>query len=133
MKYKISYSGELRTQIEHEGSGERIQTDAPKDNNGEGRYFSPTDLVAASLVSCMITIIGITARTHDVTLHEIEATVEKIMASGPRRIAEVLVELRIKSNATERQRSILQEAARNCPVAKSLHPELRQHVSFVFT
>lgn len=133
MKYKISYSGELRTQIEHEGSGERIQTDAPKDNNGEGRYFSPTDLVAASLVSCMITIIGITARTHDVTLHEIEATAEKIMTSGPRRIAEVLVELRIKSNATERQRSILQEAARNCPVAKSLHPELRQHVSFVFT
>lgn len=132
MKYKISYLGELRTQMEHGGSGERIQTDAPKDNNGEGRFFSPTDLVAASLASCMMTIIGITANSHGFSITTMEASTEKTMASGPRRISEIHVALHIATNATDQQRRILQEAARSCPVAKSLHPELRQHISFDF-
>lgn len=133
MKYKISYEGALRTQIEHEGSGERLQTDAPKDNQGEGKYFSPTDLVAASLGSCMMTILGITARSHGIDIHKMEATAKKIMGSSPRRISEIHVDLHIVTNASEQQRELLKRAALNCPVAKSLDPKISQHVTVNFT
>lgn len=133
MKYKISYEGALRTRMEHEGSGERLQTDAPQDNQGEGKYFSPTDLVAASLASCMMTIIGITAQSHGFEIDKMEATAEKIMTSGPRRISEIHVELHIATNASEQQRRLLTQAALNCPVAKSLAPEINQQVEVYFT
>lgn len=132
MKYKISYPSALRTEIEHGDSGVRIQTDAPKDNKGEGKYFSPTDLVAASLASCMMTIIGIIAQSHEISIAFMESLAEKKMASGPRRIAEIRVKLRIETDASDQQRHLLKEAALNCPVAKSLHPDLIQHVEFEF-
>ena len=133
MKYKIRYEGDLRTTCTHEQSGVNIQTDAPIDNQGMGRFFSPTDLTAASLAACMITIIGITAQNHAVNIEAMEASVAKHMADSPRRIGKIEIQLTVKSDADERTRSILDVAARRCPVALSLHPDIVQDVKINFS
>jgi uncharacterized OsmC-like protein len=132
MDYKFRYDGDLRIKAIHGGSAEIIETDAPIDNQGQGRYFSPTDLTTASLLTCMMTIAGITAKTQQLEIQSMEATALKTMASSPRRIARIEGEIRIACDATERQRKAIEDAARNCPVALSLHPELRQEVRFLF-
>ncbi len=130
---KSNYLGELRTEATHLRSSEKIITDAPVDNNGKGEAFSPTDLVAASLCSCMMTIIGIRAQKHGITLEGLKADVTKIMADNPRRIAKIIVEFHLLStNATPTQRSMLKEAAITCPVALSLNPAIDQEVLFHF-
>lgn len=134
MKFEINYQGDLRTEIRHEGSGERIATDAPLDNNGQGRYFSPTDMTASSLASCMMTIVGITANNHDIALQNIKAMAEKTMASDPRRIAEIHIVMDIQAERLDdRQKMLLETAARNCPVAKSLHPDIVQQLDLTFS
>lgn len=134
MKFEIHYHGELRTEIRHEGSGERIVTDAPLDNNGQGRFFSPTDLTASSLATCMMTLIGITAANHTITLQSMKATAEKTMASNPRRIGQIHIYIELSAgDLTERQKALLETAARNCPVAKSLHPDIVQHLDMNFS
>lgn len=133
MKYKIHYAGDLRTKCVHEASGEEIQTDAPVDNKGMGRFFSPTDLASASLASCMMTIVGIAAHGHGVTIRTMEAEVTKHMASSPRRISSIEVQLSLECDADERQRELLKKAALNCPVALSLHPDLDQKISINFS
>lgn len=134
MKFEIQYLGELRTQIRHEGSGELLLTDAPLDNNGQGRFFSPTDLTASSLASCMMTLLAITAANHDIPLQNMKAMAEKTMASNPRRIAKIHITLQVEAGRLDdRQKNLLESAARNCPVAKSLHPEIEQQLELTFS
>ncbi|MFM7155549.1 MAG: OsmC family protein [Bacteroidota bacterium] len=128
---KTTYLGDLRTEAVHLRSGARIITDAPPDNHGKGEAFSPTDLCAASLASCMLTIMGISARNHGLNIDGASASVNKIMASDPRRIARVEIRLEVPgSQLDERQRKILETAARTCPVAFSLDGGLEQVVEF---
>jgi putative redox protein len=130
---KSNYLGELRTEATHLRSFEKIVTDAPTDNNGKGKAFSPADLVAASLSSCMMTIMGIKAQKHGIILEGLEADVTKIMADNPRRIAKIIIEFHLQStNASPTQLSMLKEAAITCPVALSLNPAINQEVLFHF-
>lgn len=125
------YEGNLRTSAIHVQSASKIITDAPLDNQGKGEAFSPTDLLSASLGSCMITIMGIYARKNNLNVDGIKAKITKIMAQNPRRVAEVVIDFEMpKNNFTEEQKKSLEEAALNCPVAKSIHPELIQTINF---
>jgi putative redox protein len=128
------YTDELRTEAEHLYSGTRIITDAPLDNQGKAESFSPTDLLAASLGSCMITVVGIAARTHgfEERLRGTKIDITKIMKSEPRRVGELQLAIYFPegSNFDERERKIIEHTARNCPVAKSLHPDLIQTWNF---
>lgn len=131
---KIRYTGELRTEAVHLSSGERILTDAPKDNQGKGEAFSPTDLMATSLGCCAVTIMGITAGKEGIRLGEIEMVVEKHMAADPRRVKKVVIKMMIKDsgNLTDLHKKVLENAALNCPVSKSLHPDLEQKFIFEY-
>ena len=128
----VIYLGQLHTELKHTKSGELVLTDAPPDNNGKGEYFSPTDLCATSLASCAITTMGIKANASGIELGRIEADVYKVMESNPRRIAAVKVDMRIEGAYTEKEIKILESTAHNCPVAKSLHPDLKQEFTFVW-
>ena len=125
------YLGELRTDNEHIRSGQKLITDAPVDNQGKGEAFSPTDLVATALSDCMMTIMGIKARDKglDLTGTTIETT--KIMSSEPRRIGEIIVEITIpKNDFSDKDKTILEAVTRTCPVALTLHPDVKQTVTF---
>lgn len=127
------YLGNLRTKATHLQSGTEIITDAPIDNQGKGEAFSPTDLVATALGSCMMTIMGIAARTHGFNVDGTRLRITKIMKSDPRRIGEVVIDLDFpKIEYTEKQKKILQISAETCPVALSLHPDLKQTVRLNF-
>jgi putative redox protein len=128
---RIVYLGELRTENIHEKSGVKIITDAPPDNQGKGEAFSPTDLLATSLGNCMMTLMGIAARTHSINIDGTKAEMTKIMASNPRRVAEIqLVFTFPKNNYTDKEKAILENAARTCPVAFSIHPDINQVLTF---
>jgi putative redox protein len=130
---KVTYNGELRNTAVHLRSGNMLTTDAPTDNNGKGEAFSPTDLLCTSLACCMITLMGIAANSKDIKLGNIEADIEKIMASDPRRVSCIRVEMRIENlHYSEREMTILKNAALTCPVAKSLHPEIEQVIDFIW-
>lgn len=129
---KILYASDLITEAIHLKSGKRIMTDAPEDNNGKGSAFSPTDLVSAALVSCMITIMGIKANQLELSLGKIESNVTKIMGIHPRRITKLVIELNFEKEFEDEIRKQLEEAGVNCPVAKSLHPEIIQEVKFSY-
>ncbi len=126
---KIIYSGELRTEMTHIKSGNTVITDAPTDNHGKGAAFSPTDLLSASLVSCMITIIGIKASNAGLTLGKISADMTKVMADSPRRVSEIKIYIQIEDlGYSEKEKDMILRAAINCPVAKSLHADINQQV-----
>lgn len=130
---KSTYLGELRTEDIHIKSGKKIITDAPTDNNGKGEAFSPTDLVCASLCSCMMTIMGIKAQKHDIHLQGLEAEITKVMSANPRKISKIKIAFRLEeTNASNEQLAMLKEAALTCPVALSLNPDIEQDVSFDF-
>lgn len=135
MKYKLSYTGSLRTEMIHEGSGAEIQSDAPRDNHGKGEAFSPTDLCAVSLASCMITVMGIHANKMGWEDFDVDGTAEKIMQGSPRRIERISIELRVtlssELNTDKNQKSLIR-AAKECPVALSLHPDIIQELKIVF-
>lgn len=125
------YLGQLRTEATHVASGNTLLTDAPTDNNGRGDAFSPTDLVAAALGSCMLTIMGIIANRHKLKIEGTRMEITKIMVASPRRIGEIVLTFTMPDNGfTEMDRSLLEDAARTCPVALSLHPDIRQTVAF---
>jgi putative redox protein len=127
------YLGDQRTQALHVRSGVTITTDAPVDNHGKGEFFSPTDLVAAALASCMLTIIGQAAIAHGFSIDRTEAVITKIMLSNPRRIGEVIIEFKFPDIIySDKQKKIIELAARNCPVALSLRPDLKQGITFNF-
>ena len=127
---KTTYIGGLRTEATHLQSGTKIITDAPVDNQGKGEAFSPTDLLAASLGSCMLTIMGIAARTHEIDMDNTQCEITKIMAANPRRVAEVVVNFKFPKTYTEKEQKILTNAALTCPVYYSLHPDLKKTVDF---
>lgn len=127
---EIKYTRNLRTQATHSKSGVQIISDAPVDNNGKGQAFSPTDLLATSLVSCMMTIMGIAAEKRSIKLDHMKATMIKIMASDPRRVKVIEIEMEIQENWTDQEKKLLENAALNCPVAKSLNSEIEQRVVF---
>jgi uncharacterized OsmC-like protein len=123
------YLGELRTEATHLLSGSKLITDAPPDNHGKGAFFSPTDLVATALGSCMITVMGISAQTHNFNLDGTRLEITKIMSSEPpRRISEVIIEITFPEDYPEKVKRIIDHTVKNCPVALSLHPDLKQTV-----
>jgi putative redox protein len=124
------YAGHLRTEATHVASGNTILTDAPVDNHGRGEAFSPTDLVSAALGSCMMTIMGIVAERLDVDLTGVTYNVTKHMAAEPRRIRQIDVQFSLPATLSTKERTMLENAARTCPVALSLNPEIRQEVQF---
>ena len=130
---RTTYLGDLRTEAIHVQSGEELITDAPVDNQGKGEYFSPTDLVATALASCMLTIMGIIARRYDFNIDGTKVKSTKIMADSPRRIGEIIVELDFPEKAySDKEKSLIQQAAKICPVAMSLHPDIKQTLIFNF-
>ncbi len=127
------YVGELRTQSTHLKSSNVIITDAPTDNNGKGNAFSPTDLVASALCSCMTTVMGICANKNQFDLPNSTAHVTKVMSSNPRRISKIIIEINFeKNNLSEQNIEKLIAVAKGCPVAQSLSADLIQEVRFNF-
>ncbi len=127
---EIIYLGELRTEAKHIKSSQKIITDAPTDNNGKGAAFSPSDLLATSLGSCMLTIMGIVAERHNISLKNVEIKVTKVMSAEPRRVSEIHVEFNFNEQYTDKEKTLLENAAKTCPVAYSLHPDIKQEVIF---
>lgn len=132
-KINVSYLGSLRTKSTHIQSGNEILTDAPTDNNGKGEAFSPTDLLAAAYVNCMLTIIGIYCSQRDIAFNNCTAEVEKHMIDNPRRIG--ILDIKIyfeENNWDEKQKKKIESAALNCPVAKSVSSELKTNIEFIY-
>jgi uncharacterized OsmC-like protein len=129
----ISYTGDLRCAAEHGPSRSRLITDAPVDNQGKGDAFSPTDLVATGLATCMTTLMGIVARRDGLRLEGLTAAVEKHMTSAPpRRIAKVVIRFAMPAGLPVARRASLEQAARTCPVGLSLHPEVVIDATFAY-
>lgn len=131
-KISTVYSGNLRTEAVHLQSGSKIITDAPLDNHGKGEAFSPTDLLATALGSCMLTIMGISAEAYGFKLEGTTIETEKIMGTDPRRVVEIKLNITFPkgNNYTEQQKRVIESAARTCPVANSLHPDLKKTIVF---
>ena len=133
MTSTIIYEGNLRTRATHLYSGTEILTDAPLDNQGLAQAFSPTDLVATALGSCIASIMGIKAREMNLNIKGTTSHVNKIMASDPRRIVEVEVQIKFPANQfSDKEKAIFENAAKHCPVAKSLHPDIIQQIDFTW-
>jgi putative redox protein len=131
VEIQIAYQGKLRCCATHVDSGKIIITDAPKDNMGNGESFSPTDLVATALGTCMLTIMGIAAQRMEIDLVGTTVVVTKEMsATPPRRISRLAVTLNVPLKLSEEQKQKLQNAAMTCPVHKSLHPDVQTPIAF---
>jgi putative redox protein len=133
MTARIIYKGDLRTEATHLQSNTMIETDAPKDNQGKGERYSPTDLVATALGSCMLSIMGIAARTHEIELIDTQVDIEKIMIADPqRRIGEIKVDFHFPNGIvySEKEKTILEKAAMTCPVFLSLGENVIKTVKF---
>ena len=133
MTSTVVYNGELRTTCTHLRSGNSFETDAPIDNNGKGERFSPTDLLATSLANCMLTTMGIRSKNLNIDLKGIKVEVEKIMKPDPRRVAGINLIFHIPENlsgAEEKDKEFLKNIAKNCPVAKSIHPDIEVNVNW---
>jgi len=132
MTSQIIYKGDLRTTATHLQSGTIIETDAPTDNQGKGERFSPTDLVATALATCMITTMGLKANTMNIQLDGTTADVTKIMASDPRRISKMIIHIFFPKSLQldEKQKEILERTARTCPVERTLHPDVELDFQF---
>lgn len=126
------YAGGLKMRLRHGPSGAELPTAAPRDNQGDGSSFSPTDLLAASLGSCMVTTMAIVARREGIPFEEASFHLEKHMRSDPRRVDHLPVRIHMPGGLTEEQKAQLEQVARTCPVARSLAPEIRQEVEFVY-
>ena len=132
MTSSVEYLGNLRTTATHLASEKIIITDAPVDNHGKVEAFSPTDLVATALASCLITIMGIKARNLEVDIDGTKAKVTKVMGTEPRRIVEVKIDVFFPKSFDEKTQNILEKAGLTCPIANSLHPDLHQRIRFIW-
>lgn len=132
MTSQIIYKGDLRTIATHLQSGTSIETDAPTDNQGKGERFSPTDLVATALGTCMVTTMAIKARTMDINLDGTRLDVTKVMVSDPRRIGKIIVHVFFPEGLglDEKQKDLLERTARTCPVERTLHPDVALDMEF---
>jgi putative redox protein len=129
----VVYDGDLRTTCTHLQSSSSFETDAPVDNNGKGERFSPTDLTATSLATCMLTVMGIKARTLGFDLTGIKVDVEKVMKSEPRRIGGINLAFHIPENLThidDKQKQILINTGKTCPVQHSIHPDIKVEINW---
>ena len=133
IEIRIQYLGDLRCEAAHGPSEITLLTDAPVDNHGRGESFSPTDLVATALGTCMLTVMGILAQRHGVDLRGTKITVQKEMTAVPvRRIARLSSEITIPLPPTHPHRAALEHAALTCPVQQSLHPDTEKPVRFLW-
>ena len=130
---EITYKGDLRTKAMHLKSGATLEMDAPVDNMGKGESFSPTDMLATALGSCMLTIMGIAAKNQNININGTHAKIKKIMGKNPRRIKEIYLEIFFVNSINTKHRKILERAAHHCPVSKSLHPNLKELVTFNYS
>jgi putative redox protein len=130
---QLEYQGDLHCKAVHEPSGIALTTDAPKDNQGRGESFSPTDLVATALGSCILTVMGIMARTLHLDISGVTATVGKEMTTtAPRRIARLAVRIHVPQSISPEDQKKLEHAAHTCPVHKSLHPDVQSPIEFIW-
>ncbi len=132
VKISLIYEGDLRVTARHEPSQKNLITDAPVDNHGRGESFSPTDLLATGLASCMATIMGIKAAKQNVSLQGMTLTVEKEMVEGPRRIGSLTTVVHAPKNIPLSVQEELKNAAVTCPVYLSLNPEIKKPVTFLW-
>ncbi len=133
VQISIRYTGELHCVATHEPSQSELATDAPVDNNGKGEAFSPTDLVATALGTCMATVLAIAAQRHNVELNGMRVSICKEMSKDtPRRIARLVSEIHLPLPENHPQRQLLEAAALGCPVHQSLHPQIEKPVKFVW-
>lgn len=134
MTSQIIYTSDLRTTATHLQSGSAIETDAPTDNKGKGERFSPTDLVATALASCMITTMGIKAQSmENILLDGTKADVTKVMYSDPRRIGKIIIHIQFPESLkqlSDKEKAILENTARTCPVERTLHPDVELDLQF---
>ena len=133
MTASVVYDGELRTTCTHLQSGNSFETDAPVDNNGKGERISPTDMMATSLATCMITVMGIKARTMGFDLNGVKVDVEKIMKSEPRRVGGINLFFHFPealAAADEKTKAILKHTGNTCPVQHSIHPDIEVNVDW---
>lgn len=124
------YLGDLRTEAIHLQSGTKILTDAPVDNQGKGEAFSPTDMLSSSLASCMLTIMGIKAKSSGIDMDGTTCSVTKIMAADPRRVAEIQINFKFPKQYTEKEQQVLERSALTCPVYYSLSENLKKTIDF---
>ena len=129
---EITYKRNLHTQCNHLQSGKQITTEAPVEHHGNGEAFSPTDLVATALGSCLLTIMGIAAKTHGINMDDSTAIVTKIMSKNPRRIGKIIVEINIPYELNQKGQMVLNQAAQGCPVHHSLHPDIVKEIKINF-
>ena len=127
-----SYIGAKKVRLTHGPSGEVLITEAPKDNGGEGKSFSPTDLVAAAFGSCVMTTIAIVAERLGIHISGMSMRVEKHMSADPRRVGNIPLEVHLPQALTEEERGKVERAGRACPVHKSLHPDVKAEITFVY-
>jgi len=129
---KVVYRGDLRTEAFHTESKQLLVTDAPKDNQGEGNAFSPTDLVATALASCILTIMGIVARRSELDLEGTYIEVKKKMSSNPRDISEIGLNIYFVTKINEEDKIRFERAAKTCPVSLSLNPKINKIIKFIY-
>ena len=131
MTASIIYQGDLRCSATHLQSGTVIETDAPTDNQGKGEKFSPTDTLCVSLATCLITTMALKARDMNIELKETKIDITKHMLKDPRRVGQIDVTVHFPDlNLKEEERSVLENTGNNCPVAKSLHPDLKTNIQY---
>lgn len=132
-QYAGSYLGDLISYTLHKRSGKVIKTDAPIDNQGEGRHFSPTDLLATALGTCIVTVMALKAKNELIIMDGASFEVKKVMAGNPRRISEVCIRIHMPDvDYTEHQKKILEKAAHHCPVKNSLHPDVKEVIEIIW-
>jgi len=130
---KTTYLGNLRTEAEHLQSGSKIMTDAPTDNHGKGDFFSPTDMFVTSYACCALTIIGIAAQTHAFNIEGATVETTKVMGNNPRRIAELILNFKFPhNNYSDKEKKIIENSIKSCPVANSISPEIKITREIVF-
>jgi putative redox protein len=132
VKMNVVYQGQKHCELIHEPSQSKIETDAPKDNQGKGERFSPTDLMGAALGSCILTTMAIVAERDGLSLEGAKADVEKEMVVKPRRIGSLKVNITLPNSLNDEQRKKLEEAALHCPVHASLHPDVQIPLTFLY-
>tara|TARA_Y100001960_G_scaffold319165_1_gene390109 strand:- start:225 stop:641 length:417 start_codon:yes stop_codon:yes gene_type:complete len=130
---EIIYIGDLRTKAEHLKSGVVWNTDAPVDNMGKGESFSPTDMLATALGSCMLTIMGIKANQHNLDIKNTKVEVRKKMGENPRMISKIELKIIFANDIEIKYRKLLERAAHQCPVSKSIHPNIDESVEFIYS
>ena len=132
VKMQATYQGHKHCELLHERSNSKIETDAPKDNQGKGERFSPTDLVGAALGSCILTTMAIVAERDGLSLEGARAEIQKEMADSPRRIQALSIQIQLPATLDQNQRRKLEETAKHCPVHRSLHPDVRLPLTFTY-